>query len=138
MHDLHKPNLCFKCYTLFDWLDNHLVLKYLQRGTQEFWDLSATYYKQSKKVLKAEDIFTGQKVHNVQILYIKIEKFNSRESEQESPEEQAPPNASTDEPPKEESAANKTTNKTSTSSSLEREKPGPSGYQKRQRGEYGE
>lgn len=134
-YDLHKSNICFKCYTFFDRIDNHLAHKHLQRETQEFKDLLATYYKQSKKVVTAEDTFSDQKIHNVQILYNKIEKFNNGEIEQESPEEEAPPNAATNEPEKRK-PANKTTSKTSARNSLKSDKPGPSGYQKRQRGKY--
>ena len=131
-YDLHKSNICFKCYTFFDRIDNHLAHKHLQRETQEFKDLLATNYEQSKKVVTAEDTFSSQKIHNVQILYNKIEKFNNGEIEQESPEEEAPPNAATNEPEKRK-PANKTTSKTSARSSLKSDKPGPSGYQKRQR-----
>lgn len=104
--------------------------KHLQRGTQEFKDLLATYYKQSIKVLKAEDTFSGQKVHNVHTLFNKIEKFNSGESEEDFPEKEAPLKDSTNEPEKTEPATSKTRKKTSASNSLEREKPGPSSYQK--------
>ena len=112
-YNLHKSNICFKCYNFFDRIDSHLAHKHLQRGTQEFRDLLATYYKQSRKVLTAEDFFGRRKVHNVQILYSKTEKFSNGESEQGSPEEQAPPNASTNEPAKKEPAAKKAINKTS-------------------------
>ena len=123
-----------KCYTLFDRLDNHLAHKHLQRGTQEFKDLLATYYKQTKKLLKAEDTFSGQKVHNVHTLFNKIEKFNSGESEEDFPEKEASLKDSTNEPGKTEPAASKTRKKASASRSLEREKPGPSSYQRNEPG----
>ena len=57
-YDLYKPNICFKCYTFFDRLDNHLAHKHFQRGTQELRDILQTYYKKTKTVLTADDTFS--------------------------------------------------------------------------------
>ena len=141
-YDLHKPNICFKCYTFFDRLDNHLAHKHFQRGTQEFRDTLQSYYNKSKAILTAEDTFSHHHVHNVQVLFDKIEKFNSGDNEEEPSEGQTQPTAPIDQPTMEPTAATDqptqkaAKNKPKTSSSNEHDKPGPYGYQKRQRGKY--
>ena len=137
---MHKPNICFKCYTFFDRLDNHLAHKHFQRGTQEFRDILQTYYKKAIAILTAEDTFSHHQVHNVQALYNKIEKFNSDDSQEELSQGQAQPTAATDETTMEPTAATDqptkepATGKPKTSSSEKGDKAGPSGYEKRQRG----
>ena len=139
---MHKPNICFKCYTFFDRLDNHLAHKHFQRATQEFRDTLQSYYNKSKAILTAEDTFSHHQVHNVQVLFDKIEKFNSGDSEEEPSEGQTQSTTPIDQPTMEPTAATDqptkkaTKNKPKTSSSNKHDKPGPSGYQKRQRGKY--
>ena len=113
---------------------NNLAHKHLQRGTQEFQDLLATYYKQTKKVITAQDTFSGQNFIIYRFYTAKwkssaVEKVK-RISRRTSPTKRC----------------NKWTLQrrnqlqiklqTSASSSLKSDKSGPSGYQKKQRGKY--
>ena len=113
---------------------NNLAHKHLQRGTQEFQDLLATYYKQTKKVITAQDTFSGQKVHNVQILYSKIKKFSSGESEKNLQKNK--PHQMLQQMNLQRRNQLQIKLQTSASSSLKSDKSGPSGYQKKQRGKY--
>ena len=107
---------------------NNIAHKHLQRGTQEFQDLLATYNKQTKKVITAQDTFSGQKVH-VQILYSKIKKFSSGESEKNLQKNK--PHQTLQQMNLQRRNQLQVKLQTSACSSLKSDKSGPSSYQKK-------